>query len=275
MSDVPRIQVVHSTAPGCHWSWGYEAVVNRLRTVYGDQIDLHIRVGCPYESWEQWLVDYAMSEDEAVKWLNDEVGETMGVPIAPVRAGGAPATMLPASLALVAALHQGEKKGARFGRALVRMYAVEGKDPSSDEAIAAAARESAIDLARLRADLASGSIRSEYDEQGSRGPPVHVGFYNFVIWDGGNRRVILDYAFDPRDIEGAIEYLSAGKLTKSVPTDIVAYLREHGLAPLAEIGRVFDFESGADATAALEKLEKAGRIERVTLAEAPHWRVSG
>lgn len=267
----PRIQVVHATAPGCHWSWGYEAVVNRLRFVYGDQIDLHIRIGCPYESWEQWLVDYGMTEEEAIKWVEEEAAPTMGVAIASLRGRKAPANMMPASLAAVAARRQGEKS-LRFQRALVRMYAVEGKDPSALATIEAAAKEAKLDLAKLKKDLADAdALQAEYEAQGQAGPPVHAGFYNVVVWDGGTRRVILDYAFDPLVVEGAIDYLSDGKLAKRAPTDIVAYLREHGLAPLSEVGRVFDMD-GPDATRALEAHEKAGRIERVTLAGAPHWR---
>lgn len=266
-----RITVVHATAPGCHWSWGYEAVVNRLRLVYGDQIDLHVRIGCPYDSWPQWLVDYGMGEDEALRWIDEEVGPMMGVALARLQGTAPPPNMMPASLATLAALRQGEK-GWRFQRALVRMYAVEGKDPSADATIDAALRESGLDAARFRADWAKqDELRAEYEEQGAKGPPVHVGFYNFVVWDGGNRRVILDYAFDPEDVEGAIDYLSGGGLTKRAPTDVAAYLREHGLAPLSEVGRVFGLDARG-ATEALEKLEKAGRVERVTLAGAPHWR---
>jgi predicted DsbA family dithiol-disulfide isomerase len=275
MEEIPRISVVHSTAPGCQWSWGYEAVVNRLKMVYGDQIDLHIRVGCPYESWDQWLIDYGMSEEEASKWMDEDVAPTTGVPLAKVTDRTPPPNMMPASLSTVAALHQGDEKGWRYQRALVRMYAVEGRDPSARATMLAAAKEAKLDAARLEKDLANEeALRAEYEEQGHRGPPVHVGFYNFIVWDGGNRRVILDYSFDPRDIEGAIDYLSGGTLTKKKPTDIIAYLKHHGLAPLSEVGRVFDFASGEDATVALEKLEKAGKLERVQLAGAPHWRAT-
>lgn len=273
--DPPRIAVVHSTAPGCQWSWGYEAVVNRLKMVYGDQIDLTMRIGCPYESWDQWLIDYGMSHEEALKWFDDEVGPTTGVPIAKVSGRMPPPNVMPASLSTIAALHQGEEKGWRYQRALLRMYAVEAKDPSDRPTMLDAAKEAKLDVARFEKDLADqDALRAEYEEQTRRGPPVHVGFYNFVVWDGGNRRVMLDYAFDPREIEGAIDYLSGGTLKKKVPTDIHAYLKHHGLAPLSEVGRVFDFPSGDEAKAALEKLEKAGKIERVMLAGAPHWRAT-
>lgn len=274
-SEAPRIQVVHATAPGCQWSWGYEAVFNRLRMVYGDAIDVHVRLGAPYEDWRQWLVDYGMTEPEACAWVNDEVAPIMGVALARAEPGKVAPTVLPASLAVLAARRVAPERAERFQRALLRMFAVEGADPSRPATIAAAAREAGVDAGRLEREMQDeASLREELEAEGSRGPPLHAGFYNVVVWDGGNRRVILDYAFDPEVVEGAIDYLSGGTLRKARPTDVVGYLREHGVAPLSEVGRVFGMDAD-EAMAALERLEKEGRLERVTLAGAPHWRATG
>ena len=271
--DAPRIQVVHATSPLCHWSWGYEAVVQRLKLVYGDQIDLTLRLGCPYEDREQWLVDYGMSASEASEWLNTEVGPLMGVPLAKVDWTSQPRSCMPAVLAVQAARRQDEERAWRLSRELVRRFAVEGIDVTQDQVILDAAGVAGLDLARFQKDFAQKDVlRGEYEQQGSRGPPLHVGFFNWAIWDGGNRKVILDYAFDPREIEGAIDWLSGGSLRKNKPTDIVAYLKEQGLAPLSEIGRVFDFADAAAATEAIEKLEKGGKLQRIMLAGAPHWK---
>lgn len=268
----PRIHVVHVTSPVCHWSWGYEAVMNRLKLVYGDQIELTVRLGCPYEDREQWLVDYGMSAQEASDWVNTEVPDLMGVPMAPVKWETQPKSCMPAALAVQAARRQDEERAWRLNRELVRRFATEAIDVTQDAILFDAVQAVGLDLAKFKADFAKkDELRAEYEEQGSRGPPVHVGFFNFVVTDGGNRRVILDYAFDPREIEGAVDYMGGGKLTKSKPTDIVAYLKHNGLAPLSEIGRVFDLPDGKATTEALEKLEKAGKIERKTIAGAPHW----
>ena len=269
------IHVVHSTSPACHWSWGYEAVVQRLKLVYGDQIDLTLRLGCPYEDREQWLVDYGMSAQEATDWVNSEVGEPMGVPMAKIRWETQPASCMPAVLAVQAARRQDEELAWRLSRELCRRFVAEAIDITKDDVIHEAVRAVGLDVGRFQKDFAqTEALREEYEQQASRGPPVHVGFYNFVVWDGANRRVILDYSFDPREIEGAIDFLADGKLQKRKPTDIVGYLREQGLAPLSEIGRVFDLPSREAAIAAVEALEKEGKLERVTLAGAPHWRAS-
>lgn len=267
------VHVVHSTAPTCHWSWGYEAVMNRLRMVYGDQIELHVRLGCPYEDRDQWLVDYGMSAKEAEDWINSEASDTMEVALAPVSWATQPKDCMPATFAVQAARRQGEDIAWKFQRALVRRYAIEGKDPTTEVEILAAAKEVGLDVPRLKTDLADAEgLRAEYEAQGTRGPQVHAGFYNVVVTDDGKRRVILDYAFEPSDVEGAIDYISGGTLTKRpVGTDVAGYLREHGWAPLSEVGRVFDLDARG-ASDALEKLEKAGKVERRSFAGAPHWR---
>lgn len=272
----PRVHVVHATAPGCHWSWGYEAVVNRIRMVYGDQVALHLRVGCPYDDKAQWLADYGMTAQEAEAWLNDEAAPAMDVPLARVSWSAQPQTLLPASLAALAALRQGEEKGWRFHRALLRMYAAEGRDPSAPESIEAAAVEAGIDIRKVQAAFRDEEqLLQALGEQDGKGPPVPVGFYNLVVTDGANRRVILDYAFEPRDVEEAIDYIAGGSLTKARPDakDVPRYLREHGPAPLSELRRVFGL-AAEEAPAVVEAHEKSGRIERVVLAGAPHWRVA-
>ena len=269
----PRVHVVHATSPLCHWSWGYEAALNRLRMVYGDQVDVVLRLGSPYEDRDAWLEEYGMTAKETEDWINQELPDVMDVPLAPVVWDRQPRSCMPAVLAVQAARRQDEERAWKLNRALLRRFAVEGKDPTPEAEILAAATQVGLDAARLKRDLADeAALREEYEAQGSRGPPVHVGFYNVVVTDGQNRRVVLDYVFDPEELEAAVDFISRGTLTKrAVGTDIAAYLREHGWAPLSEVGRVFGLDAQA-ATAALEKLERSGSVERATIANAPHWR---
>lgn len=272
MDAPPRIQVIHVTAPGCTWSWGYEPVFQRLDLVYGDQIDVRILLGCPYEDFDQWMRDYGMSWEEALAFFK-EGAETMGVPIlADHTRETLPWNVLPASLAAVAARRQEPEKARRFLRVLTRRVVVEGQHPTRPEVLVEAAREAGLDVARFQEDLADeAGIRDEYENPGGSFPHVPMGFYNVVVTDGAGRTVILDYAFDPRAVEEAIDYLSGGRLRKRQPRDAVAYVEDHGPAPLVEVARVFALAE-KDALARLEEAEKGGRLERVTLAGAPHWR---
>src|ERR1700730_8972103 len=108
------------------------------------------------------------------------------------------------------------------------------------------------------------------DKQGEGFPHLPLGFFNLAVTDGAGRTVLLDNAFDPGLVEGAIDYLSAGRLTKRNPKDIVGYLREHGLTPSVEIARVFTLKE-KQAEASLENLRNEGKIERRLVLGKPHW----
>jgi predicted DsbA family dithiol-disulfide isomerase len=258
-----KITVYHATAPTCTWSWGYEGVLNRLRLLYGDQIDMKILTGCVYTDYDEWLKEYELDFKGAQKWW-DETEEIMGVSLAklPTR-NRIPQTVLPASLAVMAANLQGEEKGTRFTRALLRRYSVEGEDVTKKSTLLEAAKESELDTKRFQHDYANTKARTkELESQGEGFPEVSVGFYNLVLTDGHNTTVILDYAFDPTAAEEAIDYLSGGKLKKKNPTNIVGYLEEHGPAPEIEIERVFHL-TPKQATEKLQTLERQKKIKTV------------
>jgi protein-disulfide isomerase-like protein with CxxC motif len=41
----PVIEVIHFADPWCWWSWGLEPIIQRLKAVYGDQIQLIYKMG--------------------------------------------------------------------------------------------------------------------------------------------------------------------------------------------------------------------------------------
>ena len=266
-----RIAVVHFTAPTCWWSWGYEPVFNRLKLVYGDQFRLLSLYGAVYEDVEEYKKNYELDDAGMVKWAQ-ESKEIMGVPMhVNYRFDRMPTNLLAATLAVMAGMRQGEEKGHRLYRALLRRNIVEGQDVTQETAIHEAVMESSLDEAKFKRDWADqAGIKTDMEKQGEGAPPVHVGFFNIAVTDDQGRTVYLDQQFHPATAEGAIEYLSEGKLKKSKPTDILAYIKAQGPTSLVEIERVFALSS-KDAMAELERLEKLGKINTSSLAETTFW----
>ena len=99
-----------------------------------------------------------------------------------------------------------------------------------------------------------------------------MGFYNIAVTDGHGRTVYLDQKFQPSVVEEAIDYLSDRQLKKTRPTDVLAYLQEHGPTSLVEVERVFELPS-ADARVELGRLEKLGKARPSTLAGETFWSV--
>jgi len=271
MSHNHRIAVVHATAPSCWWSWGYDPVFNRLELVYGDQIDVHVFYGAVYEDVEEYKKNYELDDAGMVAWAK-EAAEIMGVPMnTNYRFDRMPRNMLPATFAVLAADHQGHEKSHRLYRALLRRSVVEDQDVTQEVTIFEAVTEAELDEAKFKQDWSDQqALKADYDKQGEGAPPVHVGFYNIAVTDKHGRTVYLDQQFDPSVVEGAIEYLSGGKLKKTKPTDVLAYIKAQGPTPLVEIERVFDLPSN-EAQSELERLEKLEKVKRSTLAGAPFW----
>jgi len=271
MNHNDRIAVVHFTAPTCWWSWGYEPIFNRLKLVYGDQINLATAYGTVYEDIEEYKKEYELDDASMVKWAK-ESQEIMRVPMHfNYRFDRMPRNLLPATLAVMAGTRQGPEKGHRFYRALLRRNIVEGQDVTDKERIIEAVREAGLDEAKFKRDWADqASLKADLEKQGEGVPPVHVGFYNVAVTDGDGRTVYLDQKFEPSIVESAIDYLANGRLRKAKPTDVLAYLKEEGPTPLVEVERVFDLPSNK-ASAKLERLEKLGKARRSKLAGAAFW----
>ena len=271
MGEKEPIAVVHFTAPTCWWSWGYEAVFNRLKLVYGDQIKILTGYGAVYEDLDEYKKNYELDDAGMVAWAK-ESQEIMGVPMRfNYHFDRMPKNLLPATLAIMAGIRQSHEKGHRLYRALLRRNIVEDQDVTREETILEAVKEASLDEARFRRDWTDqAGLKADLEKQGEGGPPVHIGFYNIAVTDGHGRTVYLDQKFQPSTVEGAIDYLSDGKLTKTKPTDVLAYLRAHGPTPPVEIERVFNLSS-KDTTTELERLEKLGKTRRLTLAGATFW----
>ena len=268
--SAPQIHLYHATAPTCWWSWGYEAVLNRIPLVYGDRVKIHLLLGCVYEDLEEWMRTYEMTVAGQEEWARESIG-IMGVPIRTGYGGDQPKSVMPATYAVLAAKRQGEAKGARFMRAVLRRFCVEGQDVTRDEVLAEAAGEARLDTDSFFRDYRNTEARrEELGHQGHGFPHVPLGFYSLALTDGGDRTVLLDYAFDPAVVEGAIDYLAGGRLPKRTPTDLVGHLRRHGPAPLREVARIAGVSDNV-ALGRLRRLTKEGRVAATPLAGAPHW----
>jgi predicted DsbA family dithiol-disulfide isomerase len=268
---IHRIAVVHFTAPTCWWSWGYEPVFNRLKLVYGDQIDLVTFYGVVYEDVEEYQKEYELDDAGMVKWAK-ESQEIMGVPMhLNYRFDRMPKNLLPATLAVMAGMRQSREKGHRLYRELLRRNIVEEQDVTDDERILETVREAGLDEAKFKRDWADqASLKADLEKQGEDAPPIHVGFYNAAVTDGNGRTIYLDQKFLPSVVESAIDYLADWKLKKMKPTNVLAYLKQQGPVALVEVERVFGLPSNK-ALVQLERLEKLGKAKRSTLAGAAFW----
>ncbi|HLC39984.1 MAG TPA: DsbA family protein, partial [archaeon] len=131
-SQANKILVLHATAPTCWWSWGYEAVIHRLRMVYGDQIEIRIWTAFVYEDFDEHLKHYEMTWQDYLNWAKEGV-DIMKVPLETnLKREKMSKTVFPATVAFFAALKQDHKKAERLSREFMRLSNVEFKDVSDN-----------------------------------------------------------------------------------------------------------------------------------------------
>jgi hypothetical protein len=224
-----------------------------------------------YEDVEEYKKNYELDDARMVAWAK-ESQEIMGVPMhLNYSFDRMPKNLLPATLAVMAAERQGQERGHRFYRALLRRNIVEDQDVTKETTILDAVKEAGIDEGGFKSDRADETgLKADLEKQGEDTPQVHVGFYNIAVTDGHGRTVTLDQQFQPSVAEGAIDYLTDGKLRKTKPIDVLDYLKTQGPTPLIEVERVFALSS-KDALAELERLEVLGKTKRLTLTGYPFW----
>ncbi|HLE97854.1 MAG TPA: DsbA family protein, partial [Candidatus Thermoplasmatota archaeon] len=224
-----------------------------------------------YDDVAHYREQYEIERDEDLAAWAREGHEAMDVPmLVDLKVKDLPATMLPATLAVMAARRQDGALEPRFTRELLRRFVVEGRDVTDETELLDAAKVAGLDVERFRKDWKDqDGLRADVEGQGRGWPHVPIGFYNLVVTDG-HRHVILDHAFDPALVEGAIDYLSGGTLAKAEPKDVAAYLAMCGPTPLAEVQKVFRL-APKDAEQRLVELEKAGKARARTIAGARFW----
>src|SRR3989454_7686853 len=72
----PPIEVVHFADPWCWWSWGLEPILQRLREVYADNVQVTYKMGGEFETLKAWMEENGVDERGTVDWILESVSLT-------------------------------------------------------------------------------------------------------------------------------------------------------------------------------------------------------
>ena len=263
-----RIRVLHGASPFCHWSFGYEPVLQRLRLVYGDQIKVNTYNIPVYERWQQWMEDYGLDEASLRAWI-DEMEGLIGLPLNREYLKHPTASCDPGTRVLHAAEAAKPGAGEQVARRLLFALYVEGRNFDDQEALLALAEQAGAPRKAVEAALADGRADEAMKADGQDMHALGLNFFELQIADG-KRRVMLEHGFDPAQAESALEWLSGGTLRKRALPSVADYVAQHAPLTRFEVERVFRL-SAADAERAAAPAEKAGKVQRKTLNGHPCW----
>jgi putative protein-disulfide isomerase len=263
-----RIRVLHGASPLCHWSFGYEPVLQRLRLLYGDQIKVNVYTIPVYDSWEEHVAKYGLDAGGMAAWF-EESDAAIGLPanlkaFDPPTRDCTPATRVVHAAELVKP-GAGEKVMRRIHFALY----MEGANFNDLGKLLAIAEACGAPRKAVEAAIADGradeAIRADNGDMHALG----LNFFELQVAQG-KRRAVLEHGFDPADAEGAIAWLSGGKLRKQALPSVADYVAAHAPVTRWELERVFQLGS-QEAEAAAAPAEKAGKVQRRVVHGHPCW----
>ena len=260
----PPVKIVHYADPWCWWSWGLEPVLQRLKEVYGDRLEIEYRMGGTFERRDEWMKEYGVDEASTVDWVRESV-DLHHMPLDPGYILRTPSTY-PACLAFKAAERQDRTKAERYLRRMMEAFMLEGRDGSPAD-LARLAEEVGLDPERVVRDMASKEIEAAFAADREAMASSGANFLSLVVEADGKSEARSE-TFTAAPFVEIIDRL-APDLPKRSPADILEYLERHrgNLTPAHEIAEVFRIRD-ANAAARLRNLGEAGLLASTSLTGA-------
>ena len=267
------IEIVHFADPWCWWSWGLEPILQRLREVYGDNVQVTYKMGGEFESLKGWMVEYGVDERGTVDWILESVALTH-MPVRPdyyfrCRVESS----FPACKAFKAAQLQSEDKATKYFRRMMEGFGLECLSATDDTLVKLGA-EVGLDKDRLRKEMHSDAVEEAFERDRQEMLRHHANFDALLVEDREGHMEMKGATFSARPFEEIVDKLAPG-LPKRSPADILEYLEHHkDLTPVQEIASVFRIP-GEDAEMRLSKLERAGLLTRQRFDGIETWQWKG
>src|SRR3989454_470958 len=267
------IEIVHFADPWCWWSWGLEPILQRLREVYGDNVQVTYKMGGEFESLKGWMVEYGVDERGTVDWILESVALTH-MPVRPdyyfrCRVESS----FPACKAFKAAQLQSEDKATKYFRRMMEGFGLECLS-ATDDTLMKLGAEVGLDKDRLRKEMHSDAVEEAFESDRQEMLRHHANFDALLVEDREGHMEMKGATFSARPFEEIVDKLAPG-LPKRSPADILEYLEHHkDLTPVQEIASVFRIP-GEDAEMRLSKLERAGLLTRQRFDGIETWQWKG
>src|SRR2546425_488825 len=269
----PPIEIVHFADPWCWWSWGLEPILQRLREVYGDNVQVTYKMGGEFESLKAWMQEYGVDERGTVDWILESVALTH-MPVQPDYYFRCQVeSSFPACKAFKAATLQSEDKAAKYFRRMMEAFGLECL-PATDDTLVKLGGEVGLDKDRLRKEMHSDAVEEAFEQDRQEMLRHHANFDALLIRGREGLVEMKGATFSAKPFEEIVDKLAPG-LPKRSPADILEYLEHHqDLTPAHEIASVFRIPD-EDAEMRLSTLEHGGLLTRHRFDGIETWQWKG
>ncbi|QLG49565.1 DsbA family protein [Natrinema halophilum] len=268
-SDRPTI--TQFTDPMCTWCWGSEPIIRRLRTVFGDQIQVRYVMGGLIEDFEDFYDpanDISEPSEVAPHWV--EASEQHGMPVDTEIFESDPAqSTYPASVAFVAARQQDTGLAHRYLRRLREAYTTQARNVNHREEQVQLAASVGLDVDAFTAALDDGTARNAFEDDLARTRTAGVRSFPtyHVSGPGGERRAPGFKSFD--DLVSALMTVSTS-LEPTSPPPMQDFIDEYGPVATREVAEVYELDDG-NARQVLQSLVDDGLLRREPRGNGTFW----
>src|SRR3989441_6214306 len=269
----PPIEIVHFADPWCWWSWGLEPILQRLREVYGDNVQVTYKMVGEFETLKAWMEENGVDQRGTVDWILESVALTH-MPVQPDYYFRCQVeSSFPACKAFKAATLQSEDKATKYFRRMMEAFGLECLRATDDTLVKLGA-EVGLDGDRLRREMHSDAVKEAFEQDRQEMLRHHANFDALLVRDREGHTEVKGATFSAKPFEEIVDRLAPG-LPKRSPADILEYLEHHqDLTPAHEIASVFRIP-GEDAEMRLSTLEHGGLLTRHRFDGIETWQWKG
>ena len=269
----PPIEIVHFADPWCWWSWGLEPVLQRLREVYGDNVQVTYKMGGEFETLKAWMEENGVDERGTIDWILESVALTH-MPVQPDYYFRCKVeSSFPACKAFTAAKLQSRDEATKYFRRMMEAFGLECL-PATEDTLVKLGAEVGLDKDRLRKEMHSPEVEEAFERDREEMLRQHANFDALLVRNREGHTEMKGATFAARPFEEIVDRLAPG-LPKRSPADILEYLEHHhDLTPAHEIASVFRIPS-KDAEMRLSALERARLLTRHRFDGIETWQWKG
>lgn len=266
--------ITQYTDPMCTWCWGSEPILRRLRTAFGEQLQVRYVMGGLIEDFEEFYDptnDISEPGDVAPHWA--EASEQHGMPVDTAIFEVDPAqSTYPASIAFTAARQQGRELANRYLRCLREAYATEVRNVNHRDVQVELAETVGLDVEAFTAALEDGTAEEAFESDLERTREAGVRAFPTYHIEGpnGDRRLSGFRSFD--ELVAELNTV-APSLERTSPPPMRRFIEEYGPVATREIAEVYELEGGK-ARQAIQSLVDEGVVRRERRGNGSFWRAT-
>jgi len=267
------IEIVHFADPWCWWSWGLEPILQRLREVYGDNVEVTYKMGGEFETLAEWMRENGVDERGTVDWILESIA-LIKMPVRPdYYFRSKVESSFPACRAFKAAELQSRELAAKYFRRMMEAFGLECL-PATEDTLVKLAAEVGLDKDRFRKEIHSDAVKDAFERDRQEMARAHANFDALLVRNRRGQAEIKGATFTAKPFEDMVDKLAPG-LPKRSPADILEYLEHHrDLTTANEIASVFRI-GVEDAEIRLSQLERAGLLTHHDFEGIEAWQWKG